>query len=540
VNDKDKSFIETCEAYVAQLYKDSPEYATAMGYHEYDDKLGDYGAEAERDALERFKGYAKTLEEMGRDGLSDPNALDHELLKNQLVSRIQMAEALPHWERRPDYYASSPLSAIFMLVVREFAPLEERVKSISERLSQVPRVLEQARENLKNPPRIFTQIALETARGGVGFYGHVIPQLAETVPSIKSEVEKRSQAAANALEDYAKYLECLLEESKGDFAVGKELFDLKLKREHFLAYDAETLLGLGHEVFDETVHALSGLAREINPESPWLDLVTELKEHHPTADALKPTYTEWMARARDFVREKDIITFPENETLEVIDTPGFYRSILPYAAYMPPAPFERDQKGFFFVTPVDDLPEERQEEKLRGHCLHTIPVIALHEAYPGHHLQLTISSDKGTALRRHFGSNVFAEGWALYCEELMDELGFYGDRETKLFQLKDQLWRAARVIIDVSLHTRRMTFDEAVRFLVDRVHLEEPNALAEVKRYTTEPTQPMSYIVGKKEIIELRGAYQTSKGVDFDLKDFHDRLLSYGTVPPKLVRDRIL
>jgi uncharacterized protein (DUF885 family) len=427
-----------------------------------------------------------------------------------------------------------------MLVVREFAPLEDRMKSISGRLSQVQRVLEEARANLKNPPRIFTQIALETARGGVGFYRHVIPQLAESVPDLSSEVAKRSQEAADALEDYAKFLECLLEESKGDFAVGKELFDLKLKREHFLTYDAETLLDLGHDVFDETVHALNSLAQEIKPGTPWLDLVTELKEHHPAAETLKSTYTEWMARARDFVREKDIITFPENEALEVIDTPGFYRSILPYAAYMPPAPFEFDQKGFFFVTPVDDLPEERQEEKLRGHCLHTIPVIALHEAYPGHHLQLTISSGKGTALRRHFGSNVFAEGWALYCEELMDELGFYGDRETKLFQLKDQLWRAARVIIDASLHTRRMTFDEAVGFLVDRVHLEELNALAEVKRYTTDPTQPMSYIVGKKEILELRDAFRDKMGASFDLKGFHDRLLSYGTVPPKLVRDRLL
>jgi uncharacterized protein (DUF885 family) len=540
VNEKNRTFSEISEGYIAQLFKDSPESATYMGVHDYDHLLADYSADAERESLSRFKGILRELETMEPGGLSDADALDYELLINQLEAQIRTSEALPHWERVPGYYASSPLSAIFMLVVREFAPLEERLRSISERLTQVPRVLDQARANLKNPPRVFTQVALETARGGVGFYGQIIPSLAEKVPTLAADVKGRGRAAAEALEGYAEFLEGLLERSEGDFAIGRELFDLRLGKEHFLSCDSEALLGLGHEVFDETVHALNVLAREIRPETSWLDLVTELKGHHPTRESLKSTYAEWMTKARDFVRERDIISFPDNESLEVIDTPAFYRSVLPYAAYMPPAPFERDQKGFFFVTPVDGLPEEQQEQKLRGHCLYTIPVIALHEAYPGHHLQLSIGNGKGTRLRRFFASNVFAEGWALYCEELMDEIGFYGDRETKLFQLKDQLWRAARVIIDVSLHTRRMTYEEAIRFLVDRVHLEEPNATAEVKRYTGSPTQPMSYIAGKKEILELRSAYQVKKGPEFDLKEFHDRLLSFGTVPPKLVRDRIL
>jgi uncharacterized protein (DUF885 family) len=540
VTDPIERFTRFSERFMDRLFRDAPESATAMGVHDYDDRLSDYSAPFARDQLERRKEDLRELRKIDPKALPDELRIDHALLDRSLETEIRTDEAHPYWERNPTYYVSSPLSAIFISTVREFSPLEDRLRSISERLRAVPDALKEARANLRNPPRIHARIALETALGGVGFYGQVLPGLASRVPSLEGEIRERGIRASDALRAYAGFLEENMEGFCGDFALGRELFDLKLRNEHFLDLDSEGLLGLGQKIFQETVKAIETKAREIDPGRTWTELVSELKAHHPTAETLKPTYAEWMARARDFVRERDILTFPENESLEVIDTPAFYRSVLPYAAYMPAAAFEHDQKGFFFVTPVDGLPKETQEEKLRGHCLHTIPVIALHEAYPGHHLQLSIGHGKGTKLRKLFMSNVFAEGWALYCEELMDELGFYGDPETKLFQLKDQLWRAARVILDVSLHTRRMSVEDAVRFLVEKVHLEESNAAAEVKRYTTDPTQPMSYIVGKKAILELRDTYREKKGSSFDLKEFHDRLLSFGTVPPNLVRDRIL
>jgi len=219
---------------------------------------------------------------------------------------------------------------------------------------------------------------------------------------------------------------------------------------------------------------------------------------------------------------------PTGEELDVILTPEFERPTIPYAAYMPPAPFEKQQKGFFFVTPAE------KEEQLRGHSIYKIPVTALHEGYPGHHLQLVLANRLDSKVRKLMGTSVFIEGWALYCEEMMYDLGYYSDPRVRLMQLKDQIWRACRVIIDVSLHTKRMTYGEAIDFLVKEAKLEHVNATAEVKRYTRTPTQPMSYAIGKKQIMSLKDEYIG------ELRQFHNKLLSFGSIPVALVKERMI
>jgi uncharacterized protein (DUF885 family) len=207
---------------------------------------------------------------------------------------------------------------------------------------------------------------------------------------------------------------------------------------------------------------------------------------------------------------------------------------------MNPAPFEKQQKGYFFVTLVDEkLSPEEQEDMLRGHSLYGIPVTALHEGYPGHHLQLVHANYLKNKLRRLLSTNVFIEGWALYCEEMMYDAGFYSDQRSRLLQLKDQLWRACRVIIDVGLHTKKMQYDEAVDLLVDCAKLQKVHAQKEVTRYTFSPTQPMSYLIGKSQILDLKKDYQSKAGVNFNLKEFHDQLLSYGSIPVCLIREEL-
>lgn len=246
-----------------------------------------------------------------------------------------------------------------------------------------------------------------------------------------------------------------------------------------------------------------------------------------------------MERARDFVVAQELVDLPHHESLNVIETPPFQRNMLPYAAYMPPAPFEARQDGLFWVTPIDTAQSpDRREAQLQGHSRYNIVIIALHEAYPGHHLQMSRANQIESRFRRHFAnSNLFLEGWALYCEEMMYEAGFYHDPRVRLMQLKDQLWRAARVVIDVQLHTAGITPEEAVRFLVEEAKLEEPNAQAEVRRYTLTPTQPMSYILGKRAILALRDQVRRRQGDRFNLRRFHNDLLSHGSLPPRLVRE---
>jgi uncharacterized protein (DUF885 family) len=223
-----------------------------------------------------------------------------------------------------------------------------------------------------------------------------------------------------------------------------------------------------------------------------------------------------------------------------VDTPVFERATTPYAAYLQPAPFDAEHGGTFFVTPVDvGRRPEVQEQQLQGHNYVSLPLTTLHEAYPGHHLQLSHAVKVGSRLRRLSDSNVFAEGWALYCEELMYEQGYFLDPVTRLYQLKDLLWRACRVVIDVGLHTGRMTVAEAVEYLVDQAMLERVNAEAEVRRYTLTPTQPMSYLVGKLELLKVREEAKRRMGARFNLYDFHAALLSSGTLPPALIREEL-
>jgi len=247
-----------------------------------------------------------------------------------------------------------------------------------------------------------------------------------------------------------------------------------------------------------------------------------------------------MERSREFVQKYNIVDIPEDESLEIIPTPVFERATTPYAAYMPPAPFEKEQKGLFYVTPVNETADNAtREEQLQGHAFAKIPVTVVHEGYPGHHLQLTRSNRLLSKVRKMYHTSVFVEGWALYCEELMNTVGYYNDSKVSLIKLKDQLWRACRVIIDVKLHTKEMDFTSAVDFLVKEAKLEKTNAISEVKRYCLTPTQPMSYIIGKLQITQLRDECKKKYGAKFDLKKFHETLLSFGSIPVELIRKNL-
>jgi uncharacterized protein (DUF885 family) len=245
-----------------------------------------------------------------------------------------------------------------------------------------------------------------------------------------------------------------------------------------------------------------------------------------------------MARARQFVLDHDLVTIPEGEELKIVDTPMFLRNQIPYAAYMPPGLLEEVQQGVFVVTPVDpNDPPEKQEEKLRGHGNDDLPITALHEAYPGHHLQLVVAN-LNKSLPRLFGgflSSLFIEGWAFYCEEMMEQQGFIDKPIQRLGRLQAQLWRAARIILDASLHTGKMSHEEAVEFMVEKANLEPSDAEVEVNRYTQTPTQPMSYLMGKYEIMQVVDEYRV-RFPDHSLKQMHDALLSGGSLPPRLLR----
>jgi uncharacterized protein (DUF885 family) len=531
-------FSKLVDEFLEFAWQNSPVNATFTGIHKYDAELGKCDKNYLVELNNKTKEYLSRFDLLPVDILTESERLDHTLLTNSLKSGIKEFEEIRDWERNPTGYAQLCLYGVFILAIREFAPLLVRAQSMLSRLEKIPKALAEGKANLKNSPKIFTEIAIEITQAGIEFFQGYIPVFAETVPVLKDQILQANEKALRNFRDYLNFLTGEhLARSQGEFAIGKEHFDFKLKFDHLLPYNSDDLLEIGMRVFDETKRSLQETARTIDSTREWWEIVAELKNAHPAPAAIIAAYQKEIERTRRFTVDKGFVTMPPGEELAVIPTPVFERSTIPYAAYMPPAPFEKEQKGLFYVTPVDETATpEKQAEQLQGHSLYKIPVTVLHEGYPGHHLQLVHSNQVDSKIRKVYATSVFAEGWALYCEELMFELGYYADPKIRLTQLKDQLWRACRVIIDVKLHTNKLTFDEAVDFLVNEARLERVNAVAEVKRYTMTPTQPMSYIIGKLQILDLRKKI----GSTLSQKDFHDRLLSFGTIPLSLIEEELL
>lgn len=315
----------------------------------------------------------------------------------------------------------------------------------------------------------------------------------------------------------------------------------KLEREHLLPYTCAELEKLGREHVAHTLVLLEEEASRLDPRQTWRELVREGMARAPEPNWLREAYVAEMERARQFVVDRRIAPVPVGARLEVVDTPVFERAMTPYSSYQPPAPFDADQTGFFHVTPIDlRRGKEEQARQLAGHCSPMLPILALHEGYPGHHLQQCHANQAPTRLRRICHSEVFSEGWALYCGALMWEQGFFtSDPLSRLFQLRTTLWRAHRVAIDAALHAGRMTYEEAVAILVDDVMLDPETAASEVDRYVMTPTEPLSYLLGKLAIVELLNEARRRMGPLFDLHDFHGALLASGTIPPALVREEL-
>lgn len=539
-NADDAAIAKASQEYLDLLVDISPETGTALGLHDNDTLLDDRSVVGEDTAVEREAAMATAL----RARFESPRAsaaarTDLAMLVGALEVDVRVKRVQRRLQRMPDLYVS-PLGAIFLMTAREYAPASVRAQNVLARLEKIPRVILAARENLLNPPRVWTQIGIDQAQSAKTFLDEQRSFLDKALPGEKARIDAALKAATGAYDDYKKFLQKeVLARSNGRFAAGRELFTFLLKNDYFLDEDAAALLAMGTRIFADTQAEMTKVARKIDPRAKgWPEVVARLKSNHPTAEDLLASYRREVARARKFLVDKDVIDLPPGDELDVIDTPPFLRSTVS-AAYDQPPPFDPVTKGFFFVTPVDKtLPKKRQEEMLRENDHGDLVDTAVHEAYPGHHLQLSFARKSPSLVRKALGPAIFAEGWALYCEELMAELGYYTDEE-RLMQLEWTLVRAARVVIDIGLHVGEMTFEQAVKVLTDDVHLERQLALSEVKRYTLTPTQPLAYIVGREMIFKMRDRYRERDGAKFSLKKFHTDVLTRATVPPSLMAREI-
>jgi uncharacterized protein (DUF885 family) len=530
------SFTDFCAGFYRKYFELRPTEAIYYGIEGFNHRLRDYSDETYREEKAFFQESLKELHQLSAKGLAPDEVIDYALLEGRLVIENYEFKKEDYRLKWPDF--PLPTSHIYILTVR---PNRDVVGNITSRLEASPKVLRQGIEHLgrseANPPRLWTEMAIKAATGGKEFFEGLPehPKVKENLKEPRRFHEALDKAKA-ALLEFRDFLERdLLPRSRGSYAVGEEHYHLLLKKRHFLDLDAGGLLALGESLFAETKRELAAVAEEILPGKNIADVARKIQENHPSADDLLAAYRKAMEAARDFVREKQLVSFAPREILRVVPTPEFQRHEIPFAAYLSPSPKDPEQAGYYYVTPVNE------DDLLREHNWTGLENTSVHESYPGHHLQFTVANsipEACTLPRLMNESSVFYEGWALYCEQLMQEEGFLKTREHRFVMVKDRLWRALRIVIDVKTQTGRMSYDEAADLMVRELQFPRTQAEADLNWYSQSPATPMGYALGWSIINRLRRREKERLGTAFEPRAFHDRLLSAGSIALPLVEKR--
>ena len=474
-------------------------------------------------------------------GLSREEDIDRRLMIGLLESSIHTAEARRIWENDASLYVPAGEIGRALEPTTPGTP-QERAAALTKLLEQVPARIEHGRKNLVKPPRSYTESAIFKTEGTIKLMRAGVPALAREAGDSGKALSAASNTALTALANYGKFLhKDLLPRSTGTWVLGKENYDYILKHRWFLDADADTILERGKKAFAETEAQAQEVAQRIQPGAKdWTEVYEKLKDDHPRADGIKQAYQAKIDAARAFVIEHQIVTLPPGERVITVDTPPAMRRSSPFGTFQAVDAFGDSLEGKLVLTPIEDwMTQQQRNDRLRSHHNAWIPIIAVHEAYPGHHVDGLKRKANPRLLRKIVRESVMSEGWGLFTEQMMYEQGFLQGDDVRLTQLRNRLWRAARVILDSSLHTGKMTYDEAVTFLADKVRFDRYAAALDVDMYTERPTYVLGYLIGMQEIEAMRKDYIARYGEPSPPSELYDRILAPGAIPPALVRESL-
>jgi hypothetical protein len=524
---------DLCRSYLDLKYHFDPAGASAAGFVAQDARLGSFDLETTREHVVALRSLAGAVEEL--DPAETQEEIDRTALLGEIRSTIFRLEYEVPNVRNPAFWLSHLFQGLYTLLSRNEPALAGRVTAVKARLDAAPAFLDTARATIDEPPPVFADTALSMLGGGGQLITQVVSAFGTGVPGLAEELKKAGENALRALVGFGAALRGEIEPSPDPhaFAIGEEQFGRRLHHEHALMAGSPELWRYGLHLQEEVTAEIVAVAARLDSR-PWRDLVNQLRNETPPAGDLLGAYRGELDRARDFVAQHDLVRLPD-APVDVIATPAFLATLVPFAAYEPPPVYLPDRTGRFYVTQPDPtLPPEVFAQQRRGHCVHAIPAMVTHEAYPGHHLQLVTAQELQSEVRRHIWSPIMVEGWALYSEQLMQESEYYLTDQARLFQLVNLLWRAVRVVLDVGLHTRGMTPPEAVDYMVEHLPIERSSAEAEVRRYCAWPTYQLCYAVGRRELLRLREACRAREGAGFQTRRFHDEVMQYGGLPVSL------
>ena len=555
------AFEKLAQSYLAELPMFSPVYATQIGDHSADDKLDQVdGAARERD-LASYEKYRIALGAIDREQLSRSNQVDAAVLESNLDENIWHLETLQEWAWNPLVYVNTAGSAVYGLVARDFAPLEERLDNAAARLEQMPRFLQQARASIQpvRVPKIHAETAIQQNPGLNSIIENMImPDIDALTPKTRRRLLAAIETAKDAIAVHQTWLEEeLLPKAAGDFRIGAELYDqklafalnsplsrreIKLRAEQEYASVRNQMYEVAREVYLQT-HPFTTFPDSPDESYKQVIIRAALEEAYqelPPRDGIVEVARQQLQQATDFVVENNIVTMPD-DPLEIIIMPEFQRGVS--VAYLdPPGPLDEGQAAFYAVAPLpDDWTDEQAESFLREYNIYSIQDLTIHEGVPGHYLQLALSNRYPSTLRAVLWSGPFVEGWAVYAERVMIDAGYLDyDPLMRLINLKWYLRAVTNAIIDSAIHVDGMTRDEAMRLMIEGGFQEEREAAGKWTRAQLTSAQLSTYFVGYQEHIEMRRAVEAAWGEEFTLRRYHDQALSYGSPPVKFVRALIL
>ncbi len=553
---EDAEYESVAEEYIKTYLAAHPLPGTALGLHEYDGKITDYSRLALDAELNRLQRFDDRLSKFDPSKLSSRQSIDLRILQTAVKRDLFEMQEMSIFERNPMVYARA--ADVNVYIKRNFAPLEDRVRSLVAIESQIPNILIAARTNLNEKlPKPFVELAIQIAKGSADF---LKKDLVAAVTGLKDEqlrsaFQEANRKAANALNDYAAWLEReKLPKASLDFALGEEKFGRFLAQTELVDLSPQKILEIGMAQLKAEQDAFAEAAKKIDPNKSPIEVFKQIQSEHPTPDKLIPDVAKDLDKIRKYVLSHHLVSIPSDVRAKVKETPQYLRATS-FASMDTPGPFEkRATEAYYYVTPTENnWPEKQKQEWLTAFNYYTSDVTSTHEAYPGHYIQfLHLNASTASKVEKIFGSYAFVEGWAHYCEKMMLDEGFGSPTSSspneedikraakyRMAQADEALLRLCRLCVSIKMHTQNMSLDEATKFFQDNCYYEEKPARQEAMRGTFDPGY-LNYTLGKLQILKLRDDYKTQEGNDFSLQKFHNELLNHGMPPIRLLREIML
>ncbi len=532
------------DQYFEQYYTFHPSSGTSQGFHQYDTMLEDYSQKSRDAQIAFFRAEKEKFTAFRPDQLNHDQRADLQLVLNEIDGQLLELQEIRRWQRNPNTYSSGPTRAVFVLMSRNFAPAEDRLRLVIAREQKMPANFAAAKANLRDVPKVYTEIALLQVPGIIKFFQNDVPAAFTTVTDQKllADFKESNDKVVFELQRYQDFLKNdLLLISNGDFRIGADLYRKKLLYDEMVDIPLDRLLQIGYDDLHKNQAELKRVAAQVDPSKTPEQILEQITQDHPKPDQLLQSFRDTFNGLVEFIQEKHIVTMPSQVRPIVEETPPFSRA-LSTASMDTPGPYEnKATEAYFNVTlPDPSWTAQKTEQWMEGFNHAAIISIADHEAYPGHYTQFLWVKQAPSKVRKLIGCGSNAEGWAHYDEQMMLDEGYgNGDPKLRLAQVHEALLRDARYIVGIQMHTGNMTLEQGTDFFIKEAHQTPAVAEREAKRGTSDPTY-LVYTLGKLEILKLRADYKQKMGDKFSLEQFHNEFMRQGYPPIKIIREKML